>query len=277
MSTSRPSPPDDEPNAVLFASSEGITTIGINRPHRKNAINPPTARKLRDAFLDFENDPSQKACVFYGTQGTFCSGFDLHVLSQSATTGDGNNEKLHFEPVMAGNLAPLGPSRMQIRKPVICAVSGYAVAGGLELSLVADMRVVEEDAVFGVFCRRFGVPLVDGGTVRLPAVVGLGRAMDMILTGRAVGAQEALNFGLANRVVPKGQGLEEAMKIARLLLTFPQECMNIDRDSCYYAVYNAKSFDDALSYEFDQGEKLDASAVQGAIRFGQGMGRHGKL
>jgi len=167
---------------------------------------------------------------------------------------------------------------MQIKKPVISAVSGYAVAGGLELSLLGDIRVAEEDAIFGVFCRRFGVPLIDGGTVRLQAIIGLGRALDMILTGRGVGAQEALMMGLANRVVPKGKALEEAQNIAEALIQFPQACMNVDRESCYYAAYNAKSFEDALSHEFDQGIKVvEKESVAGAVRFSNGEGRHGQF
>lgn len=172
----------------------------------------------------------------------------------------------------------MGPSRLQIRKPVICAVSGYAVAGGLELSLLGDMRVVEEDAIFGVFCRRFGVPLIDGGTVRLQAIVGLGRAMDMILTGRAVGAREALGMGLANRVVPKGKAFEEAVGIAELLVRFPQVCLNRDRDSCYHAAYDARSFEEALAFEFKRGVGVvEGEGVEGARRFTGGQGRAGKL
>lgn len=172
----------------------------------------------------------------------------------------------------------MGPSRVQISKPVICAVSGYAVAGGLELSLLGDMRVVEEDAVFGVFCRRFGVPLIDGGTVRLQAIIGLGRAMDMILTGRPVGAQEALQMGLANRVVPRGKAVEEAMKIAESLIAFPQLCMNKDRQSAFYAAYEAKSLEDALRFEFRNGEEvLSKESLSGAKRFAGGAGRSGSF
>jgi enoyl-CoA hydratase/carnithine racemase len=155
-------------------------------------------------------------------------------------------------------------------------VSGYAVAGGLELSLIGDIRVAEEDAVFGVFCRRFGVPLIDGGTVRLQAIVGLGRALDMILTGRGVSANEAFQMGLANRVVPKGKALEEAQKIARQLVSFPQKCMNVDRTSCYYSVYGASSFEDALAFEYNNGVKvITTESVKGASRFSAGAGRHG--
>ena len=174
------------------------------------------------------------------------------------------------------NPGPMGPSRMQLRKPLIAAVSGYAVAGGLELSLLADMRVVEEDAIFGVYCRRFGVPLIDGGTVRLQKIIGLGRALDMILTGRPVKADEAFTMGLANRVVGKGRALEEAVFIARELLDFPQGCMNGDRASAYHAAYGARSFEDALSFEFVNGVKaINTESISGARRFASGEGRHG--
>ncbi|KAI1115806.1 ClpP/crotonase-like domain-containing protein [Nemania sp. NC0429] len=270
---------DGETEAVQVSKTEaGITTITINRPHRRNAIDGPTARKLTDAFLAFEDDPDQKVCVFYGAHGTFCAGFDLHEVAKYSPESDQYKGAI-IDPghhVEGRNIGPIGPSRMQIKKPVISAVSGYAVAGGLELSLLGDMRVAEEDAVFGVFCRRFGVPLIDGGTVRLQAIIGLGRALDMILTGRGVPAQEALQMGLANRVVPKGQALAEATKIAQQLLTFPQNCMNIDRASCYYSAYNASSFEDALSNEFENGIKvITTESVAGAAKFSSGVGRHG--
>jgi enoyl-CoA hydratase/carnithine racemase len=281
MSSNASSSTDNEPDAVQVSKTlEGITTITINRPHRRNAIDGPTGKKLTDAFLAFENDPSQRVCIFYGANGTFCAGFDLHEVAKFEEHKPGYTGPRigQTERVQGRNIGPIGPSRMQIQKPVISAVSGYAVAGGLELSLLGDIRVAEEDAVFGVFCRRFGVPLVDGGTVRLQAIVGLGRALDMILTGRGVGAQEALAMGLANRVVPKGKALEEATKIARQLVTFPQGCMNTDRASCYYAAYNAGSFEDALSFEYDNGIKvIDSESVKGAARFSAGAGRHGKF
>jgi enoyl-CoA hydratase/carnithine racemase len=265
---------DPEPEAVQYSTtSEGITTVTLNRTARRNAVDASTARKLRDAFLKYEADDTQKVCVFHGANGTFCAGADLQAFAKSSF-GDAT----HFGPVQERNIAPMGPSRMQIKKPVICAVSGYAVAGGLELSLIGDMRVVEEDATFGVFCRRFGVPLIDGGTVRLQAIIGLGRAMDMILTGRPVGAQEALSMGLANRVVPKGKAVEEAMKIARQLLAFPQLCMNKDRQSAYYAAYEAKSFEDAMEYEYANAvEVLGKESHQGAKRFASGEGRSGSF
>jgi enoyl-CoA hydratase/carnithine racemase len=279
--SSFPSGSDNEPDAVLVDKSpDGITTITINREHRKNAVDGPTGKKLTDAFLAFENDPTQQVCVFYGAHGTFCAGFDLHEVAKFQDQGTeytgpqiGDHER-----VEGRNIGPIGPSRMQIRKPVISAVSGYAVAGGLELSLIGDMRIAEEDAIFGVFCRRWGVPLIDGGTVRLQAIVGLGRALDMILTGRGVDAKEALAMGLANRVVPKGMALEEAQRIARQLITFPQRCMNIDRTSCYNAAYDAASFEAALSYEYDNGIKvIDLESVKGAARFSAGAGRHGQF
>lgn len=268
-----------EPVTVRHGN-DGITLIGINRKHRRNAVNPATALKLAQAFTSFEEDDSQKVCVFHSTHGSFCAGFDLVELAQTAATAAANNN--HTSPSVqtlnGRELGPMGPSRMQVKKPVICAVEGYAVAGGLELSLLGDIRVAAEDAVFGVFCRRFGVPLIDGGTVRLQAIVGLGRAMDMILTGRPVTAQEALGMGLANRVVPKGQALEEAIKIAKQLLVFPQACMNVDRTSCYYSAYQASSFDDALRNEYDNGVQVASTeSIAGATEFSKGGGRHGNF
>jgi enoyl-CoA hydratase/carnithine racemase len=265
---------DPEPESILSTStSEGLTIITINRPHRRNAVNPLTGQKLYDAIISFEDDSSQKVCILTGSEGTFCAGADLHEIAQTSNKSNGHD---HLQPVHNRNRGPMGPSRLQVKKPMICAVAGHAVAGGLELSLIADMRVVEEDAVFGVFCRRWGVPLIDGGTVRLQAIVGLGRALDMILTGRPVDAQEALSMGLANRVVPKGKALEEATLIARQLLAFPQLCMNLDRDSCYYSAYNALSFEEAMKEEFEKGLKaVDVESIKGAARFSGGLGRHG--
>jgi enoyl-CoA hydratase/carnithine racemase len=267
---------DPEPNSVVTTSTgEGITTITINRPHKRNAVNAATGQKIYDAIISFENDPSQKVCIFTGSEGTFCAGADLEEAAQMSSSP---TKTEHLQPVGDRNRAPMGPSRLMVKKPVICAVAGYAVAGGLELSLIADMRVVEEDAVFGVFCRRWGVPLIDGGTVRLPAIIGLGRALDMILTGRPVGAQEAYSMGLATRVVPKGKSLEVATTIAKQLLAFPQLCMNLDRSSCYYATYDAKSFEDALTEEYNKGiEVLAKESIAGAAKFSSGFGRHGSF
>lgn len=178
----------------MFKTADGVTTITTSREHHRNAVDGPTGRKLYDAFIAFENDPSQKVCVFYGDHGNFCAGFDLH---EASTWSDCSKADTYQGPIVdsehrvqGGNLGPIGPSRLDIKKPVISAVAGYAVAGGLELSLLCDLRVVEENATSGIFCRRWGVPLVDGGTVRVQAITGLSRALDMILTGRPVGAQD---------------------------------------------------------------------------------------
>ncbi|KAJ1548432.1 hypothetical protein HK405_003219 [Cladochytrium tenue] len=288
MASAQGSSKDDPDAAVHYQTSEdGVTIITLDRSSRRNAVDPPTAAKLYAAFLRFESDETQKVCVFHGANGTFCAGYDLLSLSQTQTarkpgesgTGSPNFVSVESGPsTISGTLGPMGPSRMMLKKPMICAVSGHAVAGGLELSLIGDMRVVEEDAIFGVYCRRWGVPLIDGGTVRLQAVVGLGRALDMILTGRGVGAAEALAMGLANRVVPKGRALEEAVGIARQLAAFPQLCMNIDRRSCYHAAYDAKSMEDALAFEFRNGIKaVDAEGIRGAANFRAGKGRHGSF
>ncbi|KAH8651465.1 carnitinyl-CoA dehydratase [Ilyonectria robusta] len=267
---------DSEKDEVLFeTTTEGITIISINRPHKRNAVNPRTAQKLYDAVLAFENDPKQKIGILTGVGGTFCAGADLHEVAQMANSSDYNS---HMVPVDGRNIGPMGPSRLQIRKPFICAVAGYAVAGGLELSLLGDLRIMEEDAVFGVFCRRWGVPLIDGGTVRLQAIIGLGRALDIILTGRPVYAQEALAMGLATRVVPKGRALDEAIRLANQLLAFPENCMNLDRNSCYYSAYNATSFEDAMRQEYNSGVKtVEAEGIKGAATFSKGAGRHGSF
>lgn len=259
-------------------SHPGITIIQINRPERKNAVDSTTAKQLYDAILAFEADESQKVCILTGVGGTFCAGADLHQVAKRNNDNNDNDPNENLQPVNRNSLGPMGPSRLMIQKPVIAAVAGYAVAGGLELSLLADMRVVEEDSTFGVFCRRWGVPLIDGGTVRLQAIVGLGRALDMILTGRPVGASEALTMGLANRVVPKGESLQHAVEIALQLIAFPELCMNTDRRSCYYSAYNASSLHDALSYEFDHGRQvISKEAIAGAARFSGGSGRHGSF
>ncbi|CRG82985.1 hypothetical protein PISL3812_00333 [Talaromyces islandicus] len=267
-------------NPVLVQNlPSGITTICINRPYRRNAVDGPTAHNLYAAFIAFENDKRQKVCVLHGAQGNFCAGADLQEVSNiptSPSTSEASTKANPMQPVNKSNPGPMGPSRMTLSKPVIAAVAGHAVAGGLELSLLADLRVVEEDAIFGVFCQRFGVPLIDGGTVRLQRVIGLGRALDMILTGRAVGVQEALAMGLANRVVPKGKAVEEAMGLAQELVKFPEKCMNGDRKSVYYAAYEAKGLQDALQFEFQNGKRVVLEeSVQGAARFRDGVGRHG--
>lgn len=247
-----------------------VSLIGINRPERRNAVDPPTANILYKAFRDFEGDGSRRVAVLYG-KGNFCAGYDLKALSKVETqipSGDPANEEI----------GPMGPSRMAFTKPVIAAVSGYAVAGGMELAMLCDLRVMEESAKMGVFCRRFGVPLIDGGTVRLPRLVGLSRALDLILTGREIGAREAHEFGLANRVVPDGKALDVAIELAQTLSKFPQRCMNADRSSAYYSTYDAKSIDDALQREFTQGIKvITEESIPGAQKFSKGLGKHGSF
>ncbi|KAM0340741.1 hypothetical protein ACHAPU_010332 [Fusarium lateritium] len=262
---------DKEPQAVQVTQHpDSITTITISCPRRKNAVDNPTARKLADAFLALESDTTQRVC---GAHGTFCTGFYLHEVAKHNPSR--RTEQYQDPAVEAGQDAQ--DRAMGAMGPRGCsAVSGHAVAGGLELSLLGDIRIVEENAIFGVFCRRFGVPLIGGGTVRPQANIGLGRALDMVLTGRAVTAQEALQFGLANRVVPEGQALTEATKIAKQLLTFSQECMNIDRTSCDYPAYSATSFQDALRNEYENDVKVvTTESVKSAIEFSRGVGRHG--
>ena len=246
--------------------------IELNRPDVRNAVDKATARKLAEAFAEFEANKNLRVAVFHGANGTFCAGADLKTISQ---------EELHVaalnEIAPLDNRAPMGPSYMQLSKPVIGAVAGYAVAGGLELSLLCDFRVVEKSAVFGVFCRRWGVPLIDGGTVRLPRIVGMGNALDMILTGRPVNAEEAKIMGLANRLVDDGQCLENALQIAEQLSGFPQMCMLGDRQSAYSQW--EMSLEDALINENKIGRAVIESGetVTGATRFASGKGRGGSF
>jgi enoyl-CoA hydratase len=243
-----------------------VSTIVIDNPDVKNAVDGPTAKALADAFRKFEHDVEAKIAVLWGAHGSFCAGANLKAIAEGyanrvSKTGDG----------------PMGPSRMILSKPVIAAVAGYAVAGGLELALWCDLRVVERDAVFGVFCRRYGVPLIDGGTIRLPRLIGLSRALDMILTGRPIGAQEALEFGLANRVVDVGQSRLEAEKLAEEIAAFPQTCLREDRLSAYEQFgLNMKQ---ALENELEHGLKTLSSGeiFEGAKRFTKGVGKHGQF
>ena len=262
--------------AVRVERDGPVTTVILSRPEVRNAVDGPTAKQLADAFLEFENDDEAQVGVFFGENGTFCAGADLKAISK----GTGNSVRPpsvgdDWDPLATDG--PMGPSRMLLSKPVIAAVSGYAVAGGLELSLWCDLRVVEEDAVFGVFCRRWGVPLVDGGTVRLPRIIGHGRALDLILTGRPVDAREALAMGLANRVVANGTAREEAEALARDLLRYPQICMRADRRSAYEQW--DQSLDRALRREYELGKAaIDAGETQaGAGRFASGRGRSGSF
>jgi enoyl-CoA hydratase/carnithine racemase len=237
-----------------------VTTVLINRPEARNAVDGPTATALADAFREFDADPSASVAVLTGVGPAFCAGADLKAIG----TDRGNH-------TVADGDGPMGPSRMVLSKPVIAAVSGHAVAGGLELALWCDLRVADTTAVFGVFCRRWGVPLIDGGTVRLPRLIGQSRAMDLILTGRAVDAEEALAIGLANRVVPAGEARAAAEELAARLAEFPQACMRSDRASAL-AQWSAP---DPMATEFTHGRSVLAEAAGGAARFAAGAGRHG--
>jgi len=257
----------DRKDLVIVQRLEGIMTIGINRPEKKNAINKETAKQLVRAFEEFENDSSAKVGVLYGKGGTFCAGLDLEEVS--------NLKENELEEYVRS--APTGPSRMFLSKPMIAGISGYAVAGGMELALLCDLRVVEESAIMGIFSRRFGVPLIDGGTVRLPRIIGLGRALDLVLTGRPIKAKEALDWGLATSVVATGTSLGQAVQLASNLLKFPQECMNADRKSTYHAFYQ-QSQEDALTHEWTNGKHiLSLESRTGAGKFVSGVGRHGKF
>lgn len=241
-----------------------VTTVILDRPAARNAVDRETAQALTDAFLQFDDDENALAAVLYGDHGTFCAGADLKAVAR------GTPNRLE-----ADGPGPMGPSRMRLKKPVIAAISGYAVAGGLELALWCDLRVAEETAVLGVFCRRFGVPLIDGGTVRLPRLIGHSRALDLILTGRAVSASEALSFGLVNRVVPHGESRRAAEALALELTTFPQACLRADRESSY--AQWGMDLEQALAFEFQTGlQALALEGISGAQRFAEGQGRHGQ-
>jgi enoyl-CoA hydratase len=260
--------------AVTTEVIDDIHVVTLNRPEVRNAVDGDTAQALHAAFLAFEDDPAAKVAVFHGAHGHFCAGWDLQHGAQLAASGqtDGLAE-LDFDSDDTRAIGPMGPSRLRLSKPVIAAVSGAAVAGGMELALWCDLRVVEDDAYFGVYCRRFGVPLIDGGTVRLPRLIGMGHAMDLILTGRKVEAAEALQMGLANRVVPTGQAREAAIALARQLAAFPQATMRADRESAH-AQWDLP-LGEALQQEWQRGRARIPDALEGAERFAAGEGRHG--
>src|SRR3954454_11683914 len=255
-------------DTVLVERDGPVTIVSINRPERRNAVDGATARKLFDAFLAFEADEGESVAVFTGTGGYFCAGADLKAVA----AGDPNKKR---EIGSHGSIAPMGPSRLRLSKPVIAAVEGFAVAGGMELALWADLRVASEDAIFGIYCRRFGVPLIDLGTIRLPRLIGHSQAMDLILTGRAVGGEEALRMGLANRLVPKGETRAHAIALAKDIAAFPQTCMRADRLSAL------RQWDweeeEAIANEMRGGLEVIASGetLSGATRFASGAGRHG--
>jgi enoyl-CoA hydratase len=251
-------------NTVRVDRKGPVTTIVLDRPEVRNAVDGPTAAALAEAFSDFDADPDASVAVLFGAGGTFCAGADLKAMGSpngNRTDPDGN--------------APMGPTRMRLSKPVIAAICGHAVAGGLELALWCDLRVAQEDAVLGVFCRRWGVPLIDGGTVRLPQVIGLGRALDMIITGRGVPAAEALHMGLVSQVVPNGTARAAAEQLARDIAALPQACLRSDRESALEAL--SLTHDEAMANEFRHGMAVIAGpgVVEGVSRFRGGAGRGG--
>ncbi|MEO8022021.1 crotonase/enoyl-CoA hydratase family protein [Polaromonas sp.] len=256
-----------------------VTIITLDRPDVRNAVDSEHAHALHEAFLAFDADISAKVAVFHGAHGHFCAGWDLQSGAKMLRESQGGESDvfagLDFEADDHQPLGPMGPSRLLLSKPVIAAVSGAAVAGGMELALWCDMRVMDEDAYFGVYCRRFGVPLIDGGTVRLPRLIGMGRAMDLILTGRKVEAAEALQMGLCNRVVPTGTAREAALVLAHQLAKFPQKTMLADRQSAY-AQWNLP-LPQALKQEWDRGSGCIGEGLQDAARFAGGQGRHGRF
>ncbi len=257
--------------AVRVEDRGAVRVVTIDRPEVRNAVDGPTAQLLYDVFVDFGSDDAVAVAVLTGASGTFCSGADLSAISD----GRGNSV-LDVDPgEIVGSLGPMGPTRLMLAKPVIAAVEGHAVAGGLELACWADLRVAAGDAVFGVYCRRWGVPLVDGGTVRLPRLIGHSRALDLILTGRGIDGNEAERIGLVNRAVEPGRALDSAIALADEIASLPQVCLRSDRAS----TYDQWSLDlgEALSRETRLGRATIASGetVAGATRFARGEGRHG--
>ena len=256
----------NDPAAVRCTADGPVWTVVLSRPAHRNAVDGPTAALLREAFEQFERDDALRVAILTGAGGQFCAGADLTALADPSRAN----------AIEASGTAPgpMGPTRMPFSKPVIAAIEGYAVAGGLELALMCDLRVAARSAVFGVFCRRWGVPLIDGGTVRLPRVIGMGRALDLILTGRAVRADEALQMGLANRVVDDGQALATAQALAQQIAAFPQACMRADRASAH-AQWDLP-LAQALQREGAGGYPAAlAEGIAGAARFAAGAGRHG--
>ena len=258
---------DTHDAAVLTETSNGILTVMINRPARRNAVDREAAVALYDAFKAFDADDSLSVAILTGAEGNFCAGADL----QAVAAGKGN-------PVRPdGDMGPMGPTRLELSKPVIAAVEGYAVAGGLELALWCDLRVASDSARFGVFCRRFGVPLIDGGTIRLPRLIGASRAMDLVLTGREVGPDEAFAIGLANYAAPAGKALDRAIQLANDIAAFPQTCLRADRLSAMRQW--SLDMDTALKAEVAGGLDVlkSGETLKGATAFTKGKGRHGSF
>jgi enoyl-CoA hydratase len=266
-----------KPHGVSVDRQDDVTIVTLDRAQVRNAVDADTAHRLHDAFLAFESDPHARVAVFHGANGHFCAGWDLQYGAELGQRDGGAAvlADLNYDVGESHPRGPMGPSRLLLAKPVVAAVSGAAVAGGMELALWCDLRVMEEDAYFGVYCRRFGVPLIDGGTVRLPRLIGMGHAMDLILTGRKVEAGEALRIGLANRVVPRGAALQAAIDLARQLAKFPQATMLADRMNAYEQW--TRPLRQALHGEWERSKHRIADGLEGAARFTGGEGRHGEF
>jgi len=268
--------PDIEDNNVVIVEKNEtfkIMSIGINRPQKRNCVNQETAEKLVEAFSDFEMDDNINCAILHGIGGNFSAGYDLSELA--------NIDKDNLANEIASTIidrGPLGPTRMEFRKPIIAAITGFCVAGGLELALMCDLRVMEENAKVGFLNRRFGVPLMDGGTVRLPELIGLSRANDLIITGRIVEAKEAAQMGLVNRIAKVGTSYGVATNLAREIAQLPQECLRVDRESAYHATFASKSLQDSLQFESDNSlHVISKESLEGAQKFVKGLGRHGKF
>lgn len=264
--------------SVEVETQDRVTLVTLHRPDVRNAVDAATAQALHAAFLAFDQDDHADVAVFHGAGGHFCAGWDLQSGARLRAGGmapEALAQSLDFTADAVHPPGPMGPSRLHLSKPVVAAIEGAAVAGGMELALWCDLRVMAEDAYMGVFCRRFGVPLIDGGTVRLPRLVGLSHALDLVLTGRKVDAAEALRIGLCNRVVPAGQALPAALALARELAAFPQPTLRADRASVLAS--EGLPLQQALLQEWAGGRECLADALRGAARFAAGEGRHGKF
>lgn len=264
--------------SIEVQTRDRVTLVTLSRPDVRNAVDADTARALHAAFVAFDQDANADVAVFQGAGGHFCAGWDLQSgarLQAQGASGEALAKSLHFTADQTHPLGPMGPSRLHLSKPVIAAIEGAAVAGGMELALWCDLRVMAQDAYMGVFCRRFGVPLIDGGTVRLPRLIGLSHALDLILTGRRVESAEALRMGLCNRVVPAGQALDAALALACEIASFPQDTLRADRASALAA--EGLPLQAALLLEWAGGSECLGQALQGASRFASGQGRHGQL
>jgi len=251
-----------------------VMTISLNRASKRNCVNKETAEKLYEAFEDFESDKDLNVAILHGIGGNFCAGYDLDELAKI----DRENIANEIASMMIDR-GPMGPTRMELTKPVIASITGYCVAGGLELALMCDLRVMEENAKMGVLNRRFGVPLIDGGSVRLPELIGLSRALDLIITGRLVESKEALQMGLVSRLAKVGAGYGLSMQLAAEIAKVPQECMRVDRASAYHATFASKSLEESLQYESENAVHIiSTESIEGAQKFAlKGLGRHGKF